>query len=139
MFINPSPMMEAALLQNSGSALRALPHPALDEREVLEGQNADEGEAQMLRDAIRAVKNRILMAKDQFDVAEAEASQLRQRLEELIRQHGAVYGNDEIKLWKPEDFRHVPMVSTHDASNASKKKRVMDVVAAATPESESRS
>jgi len=88
---------------------------------VRAGDTPDEAEKRLLRDAVAIVKQRAAKAKSEIDAAAVEAAKLKERLEELIRKRSRVLSDEPIVLWKPEDFRHVPMMEDHD-TGAKKKK-----------------
>jgi YEATS domain-containing protein 4 len=114
-FVNPSEQMAEALKREPGVLDDvALPHPLLQEVVVRAGDTPDDAEKRLLRDAVGIVKQRAAKAKAEIDAATAEAAELQARLEELVRKRSRVLSDEAIVLWKPEDFRHVPMMADHD-------------------------
>lgn len=63
---------------------------------------------------------------EQLNAACSEAAALRRDVDELVRVHGRVAQTDAVALWRPEDYRHVPMMAEHDKASkagANKKRR----------------
>lgn len=121
-FSSPSDDMAKALKRDPALGERLLPHPALGDLVLEEGETPNESEIRVLKDATSLVRERILKAKAAFDQADEQTAILQAELDRLIREKSVVYGNDEIVLWKPEHFRHVPMVGEHDHAAGKRKK-----------------
>ncbi len=114
-FVNPSLQMIDALKREPGVLNDvALPHPLLQEVVVRAGDTPDEAEIRLLKDATAIVKQRAAKVKSDIDAASVEAATLRERLEEAIAKRCRVNSEEAVALWKPEDFRHVPMMAEHD-------------------------
>ena len=127
-FVDPGAQMEAALQRQGSVEQRVLPHPSLGDLVVLQGDSPDEAEMRVLRESVQVVKKRTIEARHRFDAAHREAGVLKAEVERLVREKSVVYGNQEIKQWQPESFRHVPMIGAHDVAMSAKKKGMAEVL-----------
>ncbi len=121
-FGDSSPALLAAL-QSHPQAPCALPAP----HPMMPGAAAaqtDEAETGRIAAALLTVKHQTQACIEQLNAACAEAAALRRDVDELVRVHGRVARQDPVLLWRPEDYRHVPMLAEHDkASKSANKKR----------------
>jgi hypothetical protein len=100
----------------------AAPHPLLKGVE----ENPHEIENRRISEALRSVKRQTQACIEELSNATLIANALRDEVSQLILQQGRVGRDDEIVLWRPEDYRHVPMMADHDnrrKSGSSKKKK----------------
>lgn len=118
-FTNPSPEIAAQLdKERAFTAMAADPHPLLKKIAVVEAHDAapDEQEMQLLKKALRGVRQQAFAVLRAFDGAAAEAAALSREVEDLVKRNSRVYSDEPVTLWRPEDFRHVPILSDHDHS-----------------------
>ncbi len=117
--------MRDALVRNPQQPLVGFPapHPLLKGVE----ENPSETENRRIADAIRAVKRQTQCCAEELSNATLLVNALRDDVSQLLLLHGRVSRDDEIVLWRPEDYRHVPMMAEHDnrrkSTNSKKRKK----------------
>jgi hypothetical protein len=132
-FVSPSVMMEEALKKDAAWGERVLPHHLLGDLIVLEGDCPDEAEMKVLKEAVQNCDEKTHMLKSRFDILHEESIKLRRELDQLIQSQSAIYSSEPVKIWRPEDFRHVPMMGAHDSASSKKKKATVDLAAGIEP------
>lgn len=125
-FMNPSAQMAAALAHEPGFEPGVVrPHVLLGNDDLVMKQRSDAGvdeaELKLLEEAKKALKQRALQAKREFDALQSEAMALEEEFEAEVQRQSRVNKSDPVVLWRPEDVRHVPMMADHDTG---KKKKV---------------
>ena len=118
-FSNPGEELKKALQRNRLISQEVLPHPMLKKPQ----ETPDDGEIKTIKIALQSVKETTYSLKSQFDEISALAVKLRGDLEREIAEYGKANNlEEEVELWKPEDFRYAPVIE--EASSKKKVKKV---------------
>lgn len=106
-FSNPGAELIKALGEHRLITQEIVPHPMLKKPE----ETPDDDEIRLLKFALSSVKDTTYSLKSQFDSASAMALKLHGEVEKEVQRNGRVFDvDDEVELWKPEDFRYAPVI-----------------------------
>lgn len=89
-------------VRSSSSSAAAMTVPAVEQ--------PDEAEMKLLREAQDTLKLRIRDLKSRLDECCRLSEQARHTMQDVLRSRGYLWSDTPVTLWRPEDFRHVPMM-----------------------------